>query len=402
MNKFLAVVLVTLLAVLLSAASYFLLRTLYPSPEPLVSMEQAPAPAQDLTEQTESMPLPSEQEFSSTPPDTSKEANRLFKVYEQGVLFLENGNFEDAIRSFEQVKDHFPDALLGLGFAHYSLKEYDKAKTWLESSLQVKDSLLARKVLARIEYINNNLQAAFDHAKAGLSIREDTELRNFHDQMKKELAVQRNYIKEVSSHFDFYYDGYEQRDTGRTVAELLENAYSDIGRDLGFFPDNAIQVIMYTSRDFHDVTHTPAWTGGLFDGKIRVPLKGAGNDLSLLKRVLYHEYVHALVFSLTNNCPVWLNEGLAEYFSNGPAASPEFKLPLDSLNRPFLSIPGGSVRAAYQSSHSAVSALIGRYGMYRVKELLLKLSLGISFEEAFYAVYPLRFSEFHTQWMENR
>lgn len=402
MNKFLALFLVTLLAIAFSVASYYLARTLYhmPAPQP----EQAVAPAtSDETSKRESVTVPEpEQLLQASPPDSSEDTRKFFLIYGKGVQDLEGGRFEEAIASLQQVTDYFPDAILGLGFAHFSLGHYDDAKKWLESYVTINDSLLPRKLLSRIAYANGDLKAALDHARAGLAIKEDPDLRRFKERIKKEIDVQTDYVKEVTSHFDFYYDGYEQRDTGRIVAGILEDAYADIGKNIGYYPASAVQVIMYTNKDFHEVTDTPAWTGGLFDGKIRVPLKGAGNDLSLLRRILFHEYIHALVFSLTSRCPVWLNEGLAEYFASGPAQPVQNRLPLNALDRPFVSLPPDLARSAYRSSHAAVTTLIERYGMYRLKELLLKLDGSQTFEEAFHAAYPLTFSEFHSQWAENK
>jgi len=402
MNKFLALFLVTLLAIAFSVASYYLARTLYHMPTPQPGQAVAPATS-DETPKRESVAVPEpEQLLQASPPDSSEDTREFFLVYEKGVQDLEGGRFEEAIASLQQVTDFFPDAILGLGFAHFSLGHYDDAKKWLESYIVINDSLLPRKLLSRIAYENSDLKAALDHARAGLAIKEDPDLRRFKERIIKELNVQKDYVKEVTSHFDFYYDGYEQRNIGRIVAGILEDAYADIGKNIGYYPASAIQVIMYTNKDFHEVTDTPTWTGGLFDGKIRVPLKGAENELSLLRRILFHEYVHALVFSLTSRCPVWLNEGLAEYFSSGPAQPVQNRLPLNTLDRPFVSLPPDSARSAYRSSHAAVTTLIERYGMYRLKELLSKLDGTRTFEEAFHATYPLTLNEFDREWAENR
>lgn len=403
MNRFLAVVLVTLLAVALSVASYYLIQILHRKPLLDQNEHEAPASSESMESQEIAplLPVPDRPQDPLSP-DMSKNANEFYVTYENGVNALEAGRFEEAIVSLQQVTDRFPDAILGLGFAHFSLGEYDEAKEWLESYIVINDSLLPRKLLSRIAYSGSDLQSALDHARAGLAIKEDPDLRRLEERIAKELVIQKDYIKEVTSHFDFYYDGYEQRDTGRVVTRILEDAYAEIGKDIGYYPRSAIHVIMYTNKAFHEVTDTPAWTGGLFDGKIRVPLKGAGNDLSLLRKILYHEYVHALIFSLTTKCPVWLNEGLAEYFSSGPAPAQSNRLSLDSLNRPFISLPPDLARSAYRSSHGAVTDLIDRFGLYRLKDLLLMLDRYPTFDEAFEAAYPQSFSDFRNQWAEKK
>ncbi len=62
--------------------------------------------------------------------------------------------------------------------------------------------------------------------------------------------------------------------------------------------------------------------GGYFDtkdGKIRVPVRSAEDQKSLLRTVPFHEYVYALIHPITKICPLWIHEGLAEYFSKGPS-----------------------------------------------------------------------------------
>ena len=75
-------------------------------------------------------------------------------------------------------------------------------------------------------------------------------------------------------------------------------AYGEIGKSFSYYPENPITVILYSDQQFRDITRTPAWTGGLFDGKIRIPTEGAGSlSGGVLNRVLHHEYTHAIVYA---------------------------------------------------------------------------------------------------------
>lgn len=106
------------------------------------------------------------------------------------------------------------------------------------------------------------------------------------------------------------------------VIQLLEQAYQEIGRTFSYYPDRTILAVLYTDQQFRDVTQSPAWTKALFDGKIHLPIGGPIENEALLKKVVYHEYTHALVHQLSRGkTPTWLNEGLALYFEEGKSST---------------------------------------------------------------------------------
>ena len=98
------------------------------------------------------------------------------------------------------------------------------------------------------------------------------------------------------------------------VLDILESAYYDIGAQLEAYPKRQIAVTLLTREAYFDITGSPHWTAGLYEGQIKIPVANA--DHSSLKIVLSHEYVHAVIFDLMGpHCPWWLIEGLAQYFS---------------------------------------------------------------------------------------
>ena len=98
------------------------------------------------------------------------------------------------------------------------------------------------------------------------------------------------------------------------MLKALERAYNRVGTDLSYYPSVRVPVILYTKKDYRSLTASPEWSGGLYDGKIRLPIGGAAHMTPMLRGVLFHEYTHVVVRELTKgNCPSWLNEGLAEY-----------------------------------------------------------------------------------------
>src|SRR2546430_17733741 len=91
----------------------------------------------------------------------------------------------------------------------------------------------------------------------------------------------------------------------------MENQYQDLGRQLSYEPAENIIVILYTQREFVDITEEPSWAGELNDGKLRIPIGGVTAMNPELQHVLKHELTHSDSASLAGRrCPERLNEGV--------------------------------------------------------------------------------------------
>ena len=100
---------------------------------------------------------------------------------------------------------------------------------------------------------------------------------------------------------------------------MLDRAYWRIGLLLGgTYPNEPVPVVLYTGEQFRDITRSPSWAAGAYDGIIRVPMRGALDNPTELDRVLSHEFAHALIRNLApRGVPTWLNEGLATALETG-------------------------------------------------------------------------------------
>ena len=84
---------------------------------------------------------------------------------------------------------------------------------------------------------------------------------------------------------------------------------------LGYYPISPVPIsITNTNGTTVSQRSLPKWAGGCYDGSIHLLYCAAGEPvLGILYALLRHEWVHLLVYHLTNgNCPVWLDEGLAQ------------------------------------------------------------------------------------------
>jgi hypothetical protein len=194
------------------------------------------------------------------------------------------------------------------------------------------------------------------------------------------------------------FEGPREEAVAKRAIELLEASYWRIGTTLGAYPNGIITVVLYTNEQFRDVTQSPDWAAAAFDGRIRVPMRGALENAAQLDRVLAHELTHAFVYSIApRGVPQWLNEGLAQMFEPGQkseAPAVAAALPLSRLEKTFAGLDKDQARAAYAQSAAAARALVDQAGTTAVLNLLTFIAEGASFEQAFERATFISYSAF--------
>lgn len=337
-----------------------------------------------------------------------------------GQQRMAHGRYEDAATSFDGARELFPEVQrysILRGIALYSARQYDAAIVELERAqglgVDTPDLLY---VLGRAHYDTGNLTdalAAWDQA-LGLDPGRK-EIAAAAEKARRELAVEGGMEHGFSSRFMISYDGDERSQLADQILDILETAYNRVGSDLSYFPATRVPVLVYTRTDYRKVTKSPDWSGGLYDGKIRLPLGGVTEIHEGLRSLLFHEYTHVVVHELTSgNCPTWLNEGLAELegrreFSHpltelAAAVNSGDLLPLPLLEGSFASLSSQKATLAYQQSFSFVDFLVRTYGWHTVKDLLVSLGSGKNISDSFEAVYHdlmLDYAGAYQEWLEH-
>lgn len=312
---------------------------------------------------------------------------------------FKSSDYLTAARIFRELSEKEKSACKGAGFSYFRLGDMTNAIGFLEKAVEHNGSDFAvRKILAFAYYKTDNIEKSLQHAAAGLSISKDEQLQTLFEKLGRDMKAQQGYVHESSDHFKVIYNGYNHGSLDREIAGILEDAYRHIGNELDYFPSEAVTVILYTDREFRDTTLAPVWSGGIYDGKIRLPVKDMEGQAGILRKVLFHEYTHAVVHSLSANCPLWINEGLAEYFSGVNPGKIGQVIPLTRLERSFDGLNANNVGIAYAESYSAVSWLIERHGAYKVKDMLMSVSNGGDIEKAFQGSFGTTYSAFVSEW----
>ena len=326
---------------------------------------------------------------------------KLAKQFFKGHEYFFAKNYKEALKIYNEIAAYDTRVEIFVGMCHYHMSDFDTAMTHLETGLQAEPkNILALKYLAFTAYKKDELEESLKYAEQGLKLRNDDELSNLKNKLGREIKTMEHYGKTERMNFNISFSKIEEGNVRTMVVEHLEDAYRVIGRELDYYPPNPITVILYNEKGFFDVTRSPGWAGALFDGKIRLPIDGLEDHEHELKRILFHEYAHAMVSSILGEyrCPTWFNEGLAEYLSDDHGTKIGQIIPLSSLENSWPTGDTRAVLAAYVESYSAVTYLIDRYKMYNVRKFLDALAEGKDLKKAFETAFYITYDRFLKTW----
>ena len=301
-----------------------------------------------------------------------------------GRRLLLEGDFDGAsglLQRARELQPNRPEVYLLLGELMYNRQRLDQAIEFWERSLEIspaQQDLAERLALVRRE-------------KEVEERMEPVSVANFEIRLP---------------------DGERGAGFNRIQGYLLEAA-SEVGRDFHHYPARTIAVILYPRRDFDRIRTTPEGTGGIYDGKIRLPIDDGGINPEELKRILRHEYTHALLHDrFGKNVPLWLHEGLAQiqearisWLDLSPleaALDRNDLIPWQNLDHNI--VANQSIdrrRLAYLQSYSLAKFLVGRYGWAGVSRILERISEGEGWVPALENEFLRPLPELETEWRQH-
>lgn len=322
---------------------------------------------------------------------------------------MERGDASRAASLFREALERSPrNAYLhfGAGWAAYALGRHDAAISSLKTALEINGSFVqAATLLATVAYANSDLDLAIrSMEKAAALAPGDPRIRRQLEQWRKESAVHSRMDEKPGLRFRVLFEGTEQQALGARVSQVLESSYWTIGKALNSYPGEALTVILYTNRQFQDVTRAPAWAGGAYDGRIRLPVGGAMRTPAALDRVVRHELVHAMIeYTAPRNIPTWVNEGLASVLESPDRTWVRKVLngttevfALDDLTNGFSHLDGSDALVAYAESAVAAEVLVERLGP-NLGVFLQMVGNGHTVDQAL-GTLNVRPDSFHAEW----
>jgi len=311
-----------------------------------------------------------------------------------GWKALQNGDNDKAAAFFNEaltMRPADPVLLLGSGAAAHRQGKQQDAIARLRRALEVNPRLTsASRLLGMIAYNEGDADLAIGTYEKALKYAPgDAELTGQLAAWKKDADVHRSFESRKYDRFRVMFEGRAEESLASRATSVFNSVFYRIGDKLGEYPSNTIVAVLYTEQQFRDITRAPGWSGGQYDGRIRVPVAGASQKLELFDQVITHELTHAIVAGIVpRGIPSWLNEGLAQYFDGTDAAGARQRLkaagrsiPLKALENGFSHLSAWDARVAYDESLLAVGVLLDRPGFGWIR-LLHRLADGQSFEDA--------------------
>lgn len=320
--------------------------------------------------------------------------SRVSELNEAGWKALRDGYHDRAASIFSEalaIRPNDPVLLMGWGAAAHAQGRQRDAIARLQKAVEVQPGLLqASKLLGRVAFEEGDVDLAIKTYEAALThAPNDAELKRALTAWRREASAHQSFEERRYDRFRVMFEGRAEESLAVQATRVLESAFFRIADKLGEYPTNTIVAVLYTEKQFRDITRAPEWSGGLYDGRIRIPAAGAQQKPELFECVLTHELTHAIIEGIApTGVPAWLHEGLAQYFDGADPreAARRMKalgvsIPLKYLHRGFARLSAAQAQAAYDESLLAVSVMMDRpaFGWIR---LLHRLAGGETFDEA--------------------
>lgn len=243
--------------------------------------------------------------------------------------------------------------------------------------------LLAMAGLARLQL--DDIPAARSFLEKSLTIQPNPSIQSLLRRVERESAGDASSEKSYGTRFALRYEG-GQLDprSARELTQVFDREVTRISQELGCNSNDRLAVIIQSRENYSATTGAADWSGGRYDGRIRIALPPGGSVDTETTRTFSHEYTHACLAGL-GTWPAWLHEGIAQRMA-GDMPHPQQLDLLQQLGKagqlPKLrNLAGGwagldarSARVAYTLALVAIQKLYDRYQTYGVRTLLAQPS----------------------------
>jgi tetratricopeptide (TPR) repeat protein len=355
--------------------------------------------------------------LNADPTDASARSELAEALNSAALLEVSRGDLVSAQSSLDEalrLDRRNPVLLSNLATIHLRSGNYDRAEGLLLECLQIdRKEPWFHYLLGETYYRQEKISQAISQWKEGLQLGRNEEIEKQLEKAQRESGVHKELGALKSIHFILRYDKkVSDYYLGEQILTVLEELHRRLSNELVSRAPETVAVILYPDQTYFDITRAPAWTGGMFDGKIRIPIKGLRSVTPELKATLAHELTHCFMAVLPGRgSPTWFLEGIAQ-FQEGKSAAKEKKaltqlqqanrlIPLEKLKGSFMGLPAVEADLAYAESLSAVEYLIGRFGRSAIREMLSLMAQNYHFDNAFNTVLQRSVPEFEKAWLRD-
>lgn len=165
-------------------------------------------------------------------------------------------------------------------------------------------------------------------------------------------------------------------DVARQLSGVLEQEFTRISFELGCQTAERLSATAQSREAYLKATGAAEWSGGLFDGRIRVAVL----EPAEMRKTFAHELVHACL-AATGRWPAWLHEGLAQRLS-GETLTPEMRQtvraaaqagqlpPLQKMSQTWTRLSPDHARLAYGVALYAAELFFAHHQAFGIRTLV--------------------------------
>jgi len=379
-----------------------------------------------------------------TPDDPLRE--RALRENAAGLRALEAGDPRAAAAAFERALEALPEdgtlarnlsrARLEVGAVAYRAGRMGDAESWFtearaahpddgapawwlarlllqqgrrSEAAAVLDDALARfpgsapllRLRADLAWLAGDLETALRDLEAALQQEpDDATLTARIRQLEEEQRAYGSFLTDATVHFDCRYDPADTRlvEAMPSLRQDVEAAYDAVVAALGIQPEQRLLVLFLDPERYGG--SAPAWSSGLYDGRVRVLVRDPETQREALRATLRHELTHAVLFTLGTGIPTWLHEGLAQQLEGSDPARARARLRASGVRLEAAALgqdwtgwsDPGRVAEAYAYALAFAAWLPERFGPSAVSNLLHVLP-GRGFDEAWRVAFARPWAE---------
>jgi hypothetical protein len=303
----------------------------------------------------------------------------------QDASWLEVPKVMDAVRNAAASASLKPDAasaaIVNRAADLIQAGQPAKALALLEAQPQTSKDADILALAGVAAWRSDDAKKALDYWQASMAIHPNDAIRGLYQRVERETNADRSTEKLAGVRVILRYDPVSiPIETARAMLGTLDHEYARISGELGCNREERIVAIAQSEQAYRKATDSAEWSGGQYDGRIRVPLtSGQGIDANVI-RALSHETTHACL-DMLGTWPSWFKEGLAQKMS-GDTVSPALrqklaawaqngKLPrLSNLSQDWSRLDTEHATAAYGLSLAAIELFYQDNGVIGLRNLL--------------------------------
>jgi len=227
----------------------------------------------------------------------------------------------------------------------------------------------------------DDAKQALEYWRESLDAAPNPDLERLYKQVQKERTNDQSSEKLYGVRVVLRYDSATVPvDTARAMVTVVDGTFARVASQLGCAAEEKIVTIIQSREAYKKATDAAEWSGGQYDGRIRVPVMNGQQMTAGAEQVLAHETTHACL-AMLGEWPSWLHEGMAQKLSGEKqsaaeksklaAMAREGQLPkLEQLKQGWSQLDAAHARIAYSLALAAVDALYDNFGTDGVRNLM--------------------------------